>query len=291
MRVLETKREAAERRRAALMSRGIAQFLDLAANETEDFENRLDAAISSQTISRSQSPCRPTGQAEEEESSKEGQENKTTAVLDNIKQTLDRAASILRESLDLPRGGVVFLDTSLGYSEGSAPDDYFNINPEPLEEQAIGQDMKDHLAADIKLPQPSTSSITRDGVSPGQVRRHNDGQRSANILAMCATAVTPGSSLVDGKTLQDLCKNYPKGNVWYIDEKGFFSSLEQANELQPIDQRVSPFERRRSISSTSSLKRQKKEAEYLSKVFHNARQIIFLPLWDVAASKSSSTEH
>lgn len=42
------------------------------------------------------------------------------------------------------------------------------------------------------------------------------------------------------------------------------------------NRKISPFD----------VKKQEAEANMLSKVFHNARQIIFLPLWNAAAGSS-----
>ena len=91
------------------------------------------------------------------------------------------------------------------------------------------------------------------------------------------------SSMLDGKSLQALLHSYPKGNVWYIDNDGFYSSLDQINELERFD-RINPFGSRRSVLA-SDLAKQIAEATVLSQIFHKARQIIFLPLWDAAGGK------
>jgi hypothetical protein len=89
--------------------------------------------------------------------------------------------------------------------------------------------------------------------------------------------------MLDGKTLQSLLNSYPKGNVWYIDDKGFFSSLDQINDLERFD-RGSPFGSRRLVPA-SDVTKQMAEATILSQIFHKARQIIFLPLWDAAGGR------
>ena len=91
--------------------------------------------------------------------------------------------------------------------------------------------------------------------------------------------------MLDGKTLQSLLKTYPKGNVWYIDDKGFFSSLDQINDLERFD-RINPFGSSRTIPA-SDVTKQMAEATLLSQIFHKARQIIFLPLWDAAGGKNT----
>jgi hypothetical protein len=89
--------------------------------------------------------------------------------------------------------------------------------------------------------------------------------------------------MLDGKTLQSLLNSYPKGNVWYIDDEGFFSSLDQINDLERFNE-TSPSGRRRSVPAINVTK-QMAEATILSQIFHRARQIIFLPLWDAAGGR------
>jgi hypothetical protein len=92
------------------------------------------------------------------------------------------------------------------------------------------------------------------------------------------------SRVLDGKTLQSLITSYPKGNVWYIDDGGYFSSLQQITELAS-SAATSPSGRRRSIP-TVDVTQQNVEATMLSQIFHKARQIIFLPLWDAGGGRS-----
>lgn len=87
----------------------------------------------------------------------------------------------------------------------------------------------------------------------------------------------------NGNTLQSLISRYPKGNIWYIYEEGYFSSIEQVDDLYGEDC-LGPTERRR-VKSKVDLSKQRAEADFLSKVFEKARQIIFLPLWDAGGSK------
>lgn len=89
--------------------------------------------------------------------------------------------------------------------------------------------------------------------------------------------------MLDGKTLQSLLNSYPKGNVWYIDDKGFFSSLDQINDLESFE-RTSPYGSRRSVPA-DDITKQMAEATVLSQIFHKARQIIFLPLRDATGGK------
>jgi hypothetical protein len=98
----------------------------------------------------------------------------------------------------------------------------------------------------------------------------------------------PQSNVLDAKTLQSLTNSYPKGNVWYFDDSGYFSSLEQINELEQASS-TNPLGRRRSIAPVNLTNREA-EATMLSKIFHKARQIIFLPLWDAGGGENQPLE-
>lgn len=73
----------------------------------------------------------------------------------------------------------------------------------------------------------------------------------------------------------------------YIDDNGYFSSLEQVKDRKKHtpSNGTNPTERPRTSSSFDSTK-QEAEATMLAKIFHKARQIIFLPLWDSAGGTS-----
>lgn len=95
--------------------------------------------------------------------------------------------------------------------------------------------------------------------------------------------LSESSHMPNGNTLQSLISRYSKGNIWYIDEEGYFSSIEQVDDLYG-EECLSPTERR-VVKSRVDLSKQRAEADFLSKVFEKARQIIFLPLWDAGGSK------
>lgn len=287
MRHLETKREAAERRRATMMSQGIARFLEMTSKETEEYEHALENLSVPNIISRAQSPGEYEGAKDESPGGVELQDDDRSIpgnILDKIKLTLDHAATILHSSLEIFSGGVVFLDTALGHHEAAPAEDYFS------DKQVVDSGTDCNISvSEVQSIQSINSRrmVARGGNSPGQVRSSDDDIRPAKVLAMSATTWNPGSNSVDGKTLQSLINAYPKGNVWYIDEKGFFSTLEQVNDIYEIGNRPKSSGRRRSIASKAHLTRQKSEAAMLSKVFHKARQVIFLPIWDLAGSKST----
>ena len=111
MRHLETKREAAERRRVSLMSKGIAQFLETTSHVTEanlqtkvfeksptrNSEQKAVSVESSPTISTKNVNHEPAGENAAEDDRRSPHSN----VLDQIKLTLDRAAELDRKSTRL----------------------------------------------------------------------------------------------------------------------------------------------------------------------------------------------
>ena len=277
MRHLETKREAAERRRVVMMSQGISNFLQRTAESISaepsliEHEGCIDEKLDSSTkapvdIQLTDS----TGTAVAVQPSQRGNDT----VLDKIRLTLDHAARVLQESLELTVGGVVFLDTAIGYTDiGDA-----NAYSVGIEEQG-GEN-----SVDTESTRPSISRLSDKiggHLSRQSVRSSDDQHKSAKVMAMSAAPIATWdhkSRVLDGKTLQSLINSYPKGNIWYIDDQGYFSSLEQINDLAN-SAATSPSGRRRSVP-TVDVTKQNTEATMLSQIFHNARQIMFLPLWD-----------
>jgi len=302
MRHLETKREAAERRRVALMSKGIAKFLETTSHVTEADLESTDATETSRKSSSARkasspgSPHSPTraqnvsdGAARGDEEHDDSNKSPSSKVLDQIKLTLDHAAHILRESLELNGGGVLFLDTALGSKDADAINDYFDLitYPETETEESLSAESKALFGSVLEVPALTPTGIApRAGSSPGQVRSFNDQYQPAKILAMSVSENAhwnPSTKAPDGKTLQNLINTYPKGNIWYIDDEGYFSSIEQVDEIYD-GQTPTPSGKRRS-RPPYDMTRRTAEADLLSRVFENSRQIIFLPLWDAGASK------
>jgi hypothetical protein len=332
MRHFETKREAAERRRVVLMGRGIAQFLEQTSQVTDGDVNMAweREVLPPNPPERYTSSTRTSDHIihnqglpdddVDERGSEKTTKSTSAKILDRIKSTLDHAANILRESLELTAGGVVFLDTALGYSDPGVESSYFDISidagggdtenkrrgddtPADLTfntSTSASQELKGALKGafgrggtpmisntQVSYPYKQLGSFLRGGTSPTQVRGFNDQYRAAKVLAISTSDVAcwgPSSKAIDQKTLQSLMDVYPKGNVWYIDDEGCFSSLEQVAQLHERDH-VSQPGRRRSLQLVDTT-RQRAEANLLARVFEGARQIIFLPLWDVGGSKT-----
>ncbi len=292
MKHLETKREAAERRRLACMSKGIANFLE---------RSSLEHYLSSDEghIRGGETPSEGKEKGQNREETKDGMgpshgkpsSTEKETVLDKIRATLDHAADILRESLELNSGGVVFLDPAIGSIENentSACAD--SITDLGTQKERTYIEEKSRLL-DASQLRPSLSQDSQPGgrhLSVGAIRSSTDKHKASKILAVSSrmSEITKSQPpILDSKTLQSLINSYPQGNVWYMDDEGYFSSLEQ----------ISEWEQRRGVGhpgrarSTSPFNMTKKlaEAEILSRVFLGARQIIFLPLWDASGGVQS----
>jgi hypothetical protein len=294
---LETKREAAERRRVALMSKGIARFLERTSRDnylgndeghlpedeeepSEDVDARGDVQIQTETengMRAGHSSPAPVA---------------TESVVDKIKTALDHAADILRESLELRSGGVVFLDPAIGYVEN----DNINISAGPTadivaKEERPHRDEKARQGSNGSQLRPSISQDSQPGarhLSIAATRSSTDKHKASKILALSSGSTATScfrSTALDAKTLQSLIKSYPQGNIWYMDDKGYLSCLEPLNEWEQRNG-TNPSG---SIRSTSPINVTKKQAEIaiLSRIFQDARQIIFLPLWDAGGGTNS----
>jgi hypothetical protein len=297
MKHLETKREAAERRRVALMSKGIADFLDRTSRDV-DFTHEVSRVCKDEEML-------PNSQTDEISESKDSisvadvshdRPQDKESVLDKIRMTLDHAAQIIQESLELTAGGVVFLDTTIGYTENdiidatAAAEASDNTTTEPTRPE--GANMSLQVSSENTLrPSLHDGSMGRH-LSQGTIRSATDKHKPSKILAMSAAATAiwePQSRVLDAKTLQSLINSYPKGNVWYIDEDdGYFSARDQASEIEE-SLATSPSRQQQSRSPSGTTK-QRAEAAMLSGIFHKARQIIFLPLWDAGAGKQSDND-
>jgi hypothetical protein len=294
MRHLETKREAAERRRAALMSKGIADFLE----RTSQYRD-----LNTSNQSEPDDSAQIEGVLQEEQSL-DGVQNTSTSchklqetpakesALDRIRISLDNAADILQESLELTVGGVVFLDAVVGHSEIDDIDSQMDIRIDFESEDSLmaDRDKKRQQTMDGSLRPPLThGGGTSRHLSQGLIRSSTYNHKPPKVLAASASSAEiwdPQAEILNTRTLGSLIKSYPKGNVWSINEEGHYSSLDQISEWEKVGV-TNPSKKRRSIPPME-MTRQKSEAAMLSQIFQNARQIMFFPLWDAGASTCGS---
>jgi hypothetical protein len=272
MRHLEIKREAAERRRLAMMSLGIARFLE---SNTRDLEQSAEIYGP---------PTSTDIDSEESQSRRQDAKERKLDVPNQLKQAMKRAADILCDSLELDVGGVMVLDTAAGVTEAHLEDTVAQPEVEAIVETTG--------------PNPSRRPEDASPLEPGAIVNVPPGTNELEMRSQRSHAQAPPARVLatatgkdfdrehaprslNQKVLQSLVKSYPKGNVWYIDEEGFFPSLEQMDKDSSSSE-VTLMGRRRSVSTTT-FKRQRAEAKLLSQTFAKARQILFIPLWDAAA--------
>jgi hypothetical protein len=139
MRYLETKREAAARRRGSMMGKGIAQFLELSSKLTDVDLNKYDMPpVKSRlgslcplndALAQADHIAKPSSfQNHIFPQSKIDDVGSSADMLDRVRMALDQAASILRESLELACGGVLFLDTAVGHRRAGSATSYFDLD-------------------------------------------------------------------------------------------------------------------------------------------------------------------
>ena len=284
MKHLETQREAAERRRVSLMSHGIARFLERQSIKDDqvrnDEEHTAGASAGPEHILNEKEPAHADSGRSDRRSS--------TETDDPIQRTLHSAANILRESLEIESGGVMFLDTAVSFDGPGYTNAYSDPNT------LIGQNME---AVDGKDDRPvfrhnreqSHGGHSSSDPHPydGQTRSSENRNHAAEIMAISMSPgyqpTQPADNVLDSKTLQTLLNVYPEGNIWYFDEGGYFSSLEQ--DEQPEVESKSKTSNRRRVEVKRRTSEEIAEATLLRERFEKARQIVFLPMWDAATKR------
>lgn len=201
------------------MSKGIATFLE----RTSRYTNTSDGPSVAEEVATDMLngyTSVSNNQDERNYSRSEGSnmsnqaKHSSESVLDQIRITLDLAAEILRESLELVVGGVVFLDTTSGHDEAGNIDAYLDTSTD------LGTEVKEveSRRAAAHNGEQSNHESYRRRLSQGVIRTSKDKYKPAKILSMSTAKVATWDAdahVLDGKTLQSLINSYPKGNIWY----------------------------------------------------------------------------
>jgi hypothetical protein len=218
MKSMETQREAIERRRVTLMSKGIAKFLERTSCYTdpaEDASSSSESALTDKTLTTFNSRYNKDNKVLNKEISSQ---TSSEAVLDQIRITLDHAAALLHESLELTAGGVVFLDTTEGYTEAGITDAYNDPGTDLGTEvkEVKSQETSPNTKYDPEMAGPAYQDFKARLYSSSpraSTRRH----RAAKVLSISTAKVATwdeDAHVLDSKSLQTLINSYPKGNVW-----------------------------------------------------------------------------
>ncbi|KAG9659379.1 rhamnogalacturonate lyase, partial [Aureobasidium melanogenum] len=211
-----------------------------------------DGAPDAPTISPSTTPLQETQQPSEEASvANRLQED---SISPDIKSTFQRAADIIRESVDVD--GAIFLDASIGSFAGL------------VDGSQSQQDSMTQSSADISSYSTRTSESTHT----------NDEKHCIVLGTSLATAAKRRSShmapvmplSVSERFLQKLLSKYPRGKIWsYDDEDDSESFVDSPNTAHFVNRRGERWRERRLLRT----------------LFPGARCLALVGMWDPHRSR------
>jgi hypothetical protein len=277
MQHLDNQREAEQRKRIMIMSKGLAAFTEgkhripsewkkqnhADTGTSNAHERRIDLHRNSSicdwsfksatnpepgcgiNLSGKMTPAQGNGVKVEEET-------RTHASV------LARASNLLRESLDV--AFTVFLDST--NLEGSRV-----VTSDHIDSPAIsnggktqstfknrGPTSKSQPASVLSFSTSQSSSSSQDDVSSGQFEA------------------------MECRIVRHLLKKYPAGHLWSFDSSGHEIIVEQEEKSLYISSDLD--------TQTREPRAPSKEAAALMSCFHGARQILYAPIYDLQTSKS-----
>jgi hypothetical protein len=197
MKHLESKREAIERRRISLMNTGFAKFLEQTSKQVGDIgtpghSKAVSSSDDSEVRSSNTESQTDTNQTSIPDASQGDWQRKKGAseiVSDKIKITLEYAAEIIRETLELTSGGVVFFDTAIELTEPANKDNNRDLDHDL---EALITQMEIAEAASLSVGPSSgpesdsmpTVMAPETASPPAQFRGFRDENRPAKIPAI-----------------------------------------------------------------------------------------------------------
>jgi len=258
MRHLEMNREAEERKKGTRMSKGLNAFVegktwlapeDLYSDEVLPSAHEWDGQRPPLHVGRSSSSSHdvPSGLPHHLQPSVDDS-NVTTPSQDEVeiervhtdidvqrRLTFSRAANLLRQSLDLQSGGVVFYDTAIGFGEGDRENSTESLSPE---ENSCSDDARGSpsLSTEPTLNRSNTTTFE-------SFLKPENNQKKAAVQGKCTAFPFQGHTdstkmplfVPMGETaLAELIKKYPRGKLWSFDEDGFISSSDDEEMMEPI---------------------------------------------------------
>jgi signal transduction histidine kinase len=199
--------------------------------------------------------------------------------------TFSRAANVLRECFEIEDGdGVFFLGAGTGLAHSTGSGVAMGAHQETQDGTGTKNDHGDTpssptygvgtntsfdplisaFAKQTKKPAPVLASSTRD--EPFLRGQHPRGRAALGE--------------VDQDILGELCKRYPQGKIWSL-ENGAVASSSEDDQAEKLASSTSSHRRNRSYHRRG-------EASIMTKLFPGVRQILFVPLWDAAVSRWAS---
>lgn len=310
MKHMEINSEAEERKRAMRMSRGLNAFVEGKSRfDIEDYtfdtsvlnsrhglkkreshprvmhsSDSQESQVASDHVPTKTEPSSNTTPSDDHDDSQD--ETESRAARGNVdlgqRSTFVRAANLLKESLDLRgRGGVVFLDTAIGFR---GREDRSSENPTASNQDQTKNDIDKN---DPPIYNEATKAVYRHS-SFGGILEDRLSQKPADVISFSTSegAMSPATKMTGIKSfspmsedlLQSFLQRYPRGKLWSFDGDGNLSS-EEEDSASPGDQR------KPSGRKTTYSKRKRLEADLLRKYFPNVRQLLFAPLWDAGSAR------
>lgn len=214
-------------------------------------------------------------------------ENSSRAVLTNeslqddtlstrIERVFSRAANVIRESIRTE--GVMFLDAnsdrfgSLVNRTSRKVSSSSKVPASGSDESTASESSFSHNLAG----EPDSTSVSKClGFSSSQISSINDEPRTGRAF------------VVPEPLLNSLIRRYPRGKIFSYNDNILFS--EDSNDTSPdkpgSEQRGTTnnayhTDERRSSSKKRNKRNYRQDAGHLTKIFPDARNILFLPIWD-----------
>lgn len=272
MRHLELARQATERSRLSKMMKGLATFVGGEASEGPSEEGKYTGAETRKnntkrahsgsfvSVKDPQELAHPADQEAEDRRLRDHPESNMRAA---INSTFQRAAEVLKSSLDLSDGGVVFIE--LG-----------NTHVDTV----LSKEQKDPSAGDES---PTVGKI-HSGVSPDSGSKDSSRRKAMQHVLAVSMVQTAEEEVrlqpLDERTLQWITQCYPHGNLWFYDEEKCLDLLDKAEQAN-VPAPSMRFHSRNPETKDLGLF----QGDLLLRNFPAARQILFLPLWDAHECK------
>jgi signal transduction histidine kinase/CheY-like chemotaxis protein len=201
--------------------------------------------------------------------------------------TFKRAASLLKDSLNLhPGSGVVFLDT--GSSLHGSGNLYEYSSGDTSEDESATQTYSAGRRSSTGNVTHTSSGTWGPHGASAQSQSHA-AKRPATILAS-SVVTSPGSDSDDSdrtpgmlplpqSDLPQLIRRHPRGKIFFMDDDETGSSSSSGDEK--------PSRKAYNMPNSGELP-SKSEMALLSKHFPGAKQVIFMPFWDPILSRFSA---
>lgn len=252
-------------------------FDSVQTEEHHDVEGRLEDY---RTAKKDRATTSSNPSSDEEDFGGNRQEE---AISRSHRFTFGRAANILRECFEMAAGdGVFFLEAGTGLTHSTSS----GLATGTSDEACDGNDGKDeqddllksttHQIGTNTTFDPLTSAFAKHSKNPAPVLASST--KHEPFLRGKYPAGRAALGDIDQDILHGLFKRHPQGKIWVMENGAVASSSEDDSRGNDIHA-TSPSHRKRSHHRRGSI---------LTNLLPEARQILFVPLWDAEASRWAS---